>query len=191
MIFPEIVVRKTELLSNNWYKLNKVTFDIKSKDGKWQTHSRECYDRGNGAVILLYDPKRCTVVLTRQFRMPTYVNGNPTGMLVEACAGLLDKDSPEECIRRETQEETGYSIKSPRKVFELYMSPGSVTEVLHFFISEYSSESKTSVGGGVDDEEIETLEISYDEALSMISKGEIKDAKTVILLQYLRLNSLL
>lgn len=188
---PNVIILKTELLSDNWYKLNKVTFEIKKKNGEWQTQARECYDRGNGAVILLYDRKQGTVILTRQFRMPAYVNGHPTGMLIEACAGLLEDDSPEEGIRRETEEETGFVVQNPKKVFELYMSPGSVTEILHFFIAEYSAASKAGAGGGVEDEEIDVLEIPFEKAMNMVSAGEIQDAKTIILLQHLRLNNLL
>ncbi len=190
---PEVVIREVKLLSDHWYKLNKVTFDIKDKNGRWQTQARECYDRGNGAAILLYNRTQGTVVLTRQFRMPTYVNGNKTGMMIEACAGLLDQDSPEDCIRRETQEETGYVIEAPKKVFELYMSPGSVTEILHLFIAEYSKDQKKSDGGGVDEENenIEVLEVPFPQALNMISTGEIRDAKTVILLQHLKMSGVI
>jgi GDP-mannose pyrophosphatase NudK len=180
------------LLSGNWYKLYKVDFQIKGRNGEWLSQSRECYDRGNGATILLYNTVQKTVILTKQFRMPTYVNGNDTGMLVEACAGLLDADSPEECIRRETEEETGYKISRPEKVFELYMSPGSVTEILYFFIAEYSKEQKISEGGGVDEhEDIDVLELPFAKALEMVRSGEIKDAKTVILLQHLQLKGII
>jgi GDP-mannose pyrophosphatase NudK len=190
---PNVKINEVSLLSDNWYKLNKVTFDIKQKNGHWQTQSRECYDRGNGAVILLYNAAQGTVVLTSQFRMPTYMNGNATGMLIEACAGLLDQDSPEECIRRETAEETGYLIGTPQKLFELYMSPGSVTEIVHFFIAEYSNESKSGNGGGIEEEQedIDVLEIPFEQAMEMVRRGEIKDAKTIILLQHLRLNQLM
>lgn len=192
MTNPNIKIEKTELLSTNWYKLKKVSFRIKTRDGEWLAQSRECYDRGNGATILLYNSEKKTVILTKQFRMPTYINGNDTGMLIEACAGLLDEDGPEEAIKRETEEETGYKISEPQKLFELYMSPGSVTEILYFFIAEYSKEQKVGEGGGVDaHEDIDVLEIGFEEALQMIDKGEIKDAKTVILLQHLKLQNLL
>jgi GDP-mannose pyrophosphatase NudK len=185
---PNIKIEKKELLSGNWYKLYKVDFQIRGKAGEWLRQSRECYDRGNGATILLYNTEQKTVILTKQFRMPTYVNGNDDGMLIEACAGLLDADSPEECIRRETEEETGYKISKPEKVFELYMSPGSVTEILYFFIAAYTKEQKVSDGGGVDEhEDIDVLEVPFAKALEMIKTGEIKDAKTVILLQHLHL----
>ena len=182
----DIRIQQTEVLSDNWYTLRKVTFDYQLKNGTWQRQSRECYDRGNGAVILLWHPERQTVILTRQFRMPTYVNGNPDGMLIEACAGLLDRDSPEECIRRETEEETGFRISRPEKVFELYMSPGSVTEILYFFLAEYDDSQRVHAGGGVEEEEeIDVLEIPLTRAMEMISSGEIRDGKTVILLQQL------
>ena len=184
---------KTEILSNNWYTLKKVTYEYLKKDGSWQTQSREAYDRGNGATILLYNKENKTVVLTRQFRMPTFINGNKTGMLIEACAGLLDKDNPEDCIRRETEEETGYKISDVKKIFEAYMSPGSVTEVLYFFIAEYSKSMKINAGGGIEheQEDIEVLEIYFAKAMQMIDDGEIKDAKTIMLLQYAKLKSLL
>lgn len=185
-------IEKTEILSDNWYTLKKITFNILKKDGTTETQSREAYDRGNGAVILLYNTSTKNVILTKQFRMPTYVNGNTDGMLIEACAGLLDNDHPEECIKRETEEETGYKISKVEKVFEAYMSPGSVTEILHFFIAEYSSEMKITNGGGLEEEgeDIEVLEIDIEKALQMIDSGEIKDAKTIMLLQHVRLKNL-
>src|SRR5690606_39508 len=149
--------------------------------------------RGNGSVILPYDKVRGTVVLTRQFRLPTFVNGNPDGMMIEACAGLLDADNPEDCIRREAEEETGYRIDKVTKIFEAYMLPGSVTEILHFFIAEYDPSMKVAAGGGVEGEEenIEVLELPFETALGMIDSGEIRDAKTIMLLQYIRLKGIL
>lgn len=190
---PNITILQTHILSDNWYTLNKVTFNILKKDGTTETQSREAYDRGNGAVILLYNNVSNSVILTRQFRLPTYINGNTTGMLIEACAGLLDNDNPEDCIKRETEEETGYKISKVEKVFEAYMSPGSVTEILYFFIAEYSQDMKINSGGGLEEEgeNIEVLELSFDEALTMIDKGEIKDAKTIMLLQHLRIKGIL
>lgn len=190
---PEVKIINTEILSDDWYTLRKVTFEYIKKDGSIQTQSREAYDRGNGATILLYNRDTQTVILTRQFRLPTYVNGNHTGMLIEACAGLLDKDNPEDCIRRETEEETGYKVKDVRKIFEAYMSPGSVTEILYFFIAEYSKEMKVAEGGGLEeeDEDIEVMEVNIDQALRMIQSGEIKDAKTIMLLHYVRLHHIL
>ena len=188
-----IKIKETQLLSDSWYLLNKVSFDYLRKDNVWETQVREVYDRGNGATILLYNPEQKTVILTRQFRIPTYLNGNTDGMLIEACAGLLEKENPEDCIRRETEEETGYVLKDVRKVFESYMSPGSVTEILHFFVAEYSKDMKISDGGGLkkEQEEIEVLEVSLDEALTMIDTGAIKDGKTIMLLQYARLKNIL
>lgn len=185
-------ILKTETLADNWYHLKKVTFEYQHKNGKWITQSREAYDRGNGATILLYNKEQKTVILTRQFRLPTYINGNADGMLIEACAGLLDMDNPEDCIRRETEEETGFKIRDVKKVFEAYMSPGSVTEILYFFVAEYTKEMRTSEGGGVDEhEDIDVLELPFDSAYRMIESGELKDAKTIMLLQYVKLNNLL
>jgi GDP-mannose pyrophosphatase NudK len=183
-----VEVLQTEVLSDNWYVLRKVTFRLRKRDGSWETQSREAYDRGNGATILLYDRTRRTVVLTRQFRLPTYVNGNASGMLIEACAGLLDNDDPETAIAREAFEETGYEIRSPRKVMQAYMSPGSVTEILHFFVAEYSRGQRRNDGGGVEEEDIEVMELSFDEALRGIASGEIRDGKTIMLLQYAALH---
>lgn len=189
----KIKILKTEILSDNWYTLNKITYEKISSNGSVQTQSREAYDRGNGATILLYNQDLKTVILTRQFRLPTYINGNSDGMLIETCAGLLDNDNPEECIKRETEEETGYKISKVEKVFESYMSPGSVTEILHFFIAEYSKEMKTNDGGGLEEEgeDIEVLELSFDDALAMIDSGEIKDAKTIMLLQHVRVKNIM
>jgi len=186
-----VEVLNTEVLSDNWYTLRKVTYRIRRSNGEWETQSREAYDRGNGATILLYDRDRGTVILTKQFRLPTYVNGNASGMLIEACAGLLDQDDPEACIAREAKEETGFEIRNARKIFEAYMSPGSVTEVLHFFVADYSRQERVDEGGGVDDEDIEVLEMPFDKALAMISSGEIRDAKTIMLLYYARIHALL
>ncbi|MEY4962859.1 MAG: hypothetical protein RLZZ323_178 [Bacteroidota bacterium] len=187
---PKITIQKTELLSDNWYILNKVTFDYKMGSDDSETQVREVYNRGNGAVILLYNTSHKTVILTRQFRLPTYLNGNSTGMVIEACAGLLDTENPEECIIRETEEETGYRLSSVKKVFESYMSPGAVTEILYFFVGEYESDMKVSDGGGLEEEHehIEVLEYSFDKAYQMIASGEITDAKTIMLLQYAKIN---
>jgi GDP-mannose pyrophosphatase NudK len=184
-------ILKTEILSDNWYTLKKITFDLLLKNGTWAQQNREAYDRGNGATILLYNKENKTVILTRQFRLPTYINGNPDGMLIEACAGLLDLDNAEDCIRRETEEETGFTIREVKKIFEAYMSPGSVTEILFFFIAEYSRDMQTSSGGGVDSEDIEVLELPFEKALKMMETGEIKDGKTIMLLQYMKLHNIL
>jgi GDP-mannose pyrophosphatase NudK len=182
-----------ELLSDNWYTLKKYTYEIVKKDGTVHKQTREVYDRGNGASILLYNKEQKTIVLTRQFRLPSFVNGNTSGFLIEACAGLLDQDNPEQAIKRETEEETGYRIKDVRKIFEAYMSPGSVSEILHFFIAEYSQSMKIHAGGGVEheQEDIEVLEMSFDQAISMMESGEIRDAKTIMLLQYLKIKHIL
>ena len=183
----------TEILSKNWYTLKKISYEYKKKDGSWQTQFREAYDRGNGATILLYNKENKTIILTNQFRLPTFINGNETGMLIETCAGLLDTDNPEDCIKREAEEETGYKISSVKKIFEAYMSPGSVTEILYFFIAEYSKDMKVNEGGGIEheQEDIEVLEMPFAKALQMMAVGEIKDAKTIILLQYAQLNRLM
>ncbi len=185
---PAIELVKTEVLSDNWYVLRKVTFRIRRSDGSWETQSREAYDRGNGATILLYDLSRSTVILIRQFRLPSYVNGNPSGMLIETCAGLLDQEAPDQCIMREAREETGYDIRGARKVFEAYMSPGSVTELLHFFVAEYSRAQHVSEGGGVEEEDIAVLEMPFAEAMRKVASGEIRDGKTIMLLQYAALH---
>jgi GDP-mannose pyrophosphatase NudK len=187
-----INIIKSEILSDNWYTLKKITYQTTNHNGSVAIQSREAYDRGNGSVILLYNKHNQTVILTRQFRMPTYLNGNENGYLIECCAGLLDKDDPEECIKRETEEETGYKISDVKKVFEAYMSPGSVTEILYFFVAEYSKEMKVSNGGGVEEESenIEVLELPFQQALDMINTGEIRDAKTIMLLQYAQINKL-
>lgn len=193
MTNPDIKIKSSEILSDNWYILKKIVFDYQKKDGSWETQSREVYDRGNGTTILLYNKAQKTVILIRQFRMPTFVNGNKTGMIIEACAGLLEEENPEECIKRETEEETGYSLTQVRKVFQAYMSPGSVTEIIYFFVAEYSKEMKISEGGGLstEHENIDVLEIPFEKAMQMIETGEIKDAKTIMLLQYAKINNLL
>lgn len=186
---PRVNIKDTQILSNNWYTLKKVTFDYQHKSGKWIEQNHEAYDRGNGATILLFNQITKTVILTRQFRLPSYINGNPTGMLIEACAGLLDLDNPEDCIRRETEEETGFKIRDVKKIYEAYMSPGSVTEILYFFVAEYSKDMQTSTGGGVDEhEDIDVLELPFSTALEMMNNGEIKDGKTIMLLQYLQIH---
>jgi nudix-type nucleoside diphosphatase (YffH/AdpP family) len=188
-ISERIRIHSVELLSDDWYTLKKTTFDFLRKDGTWQRQSRETYDRGNGAAILLYNLEQRTVILTKQFRYPAYVNGH-SDLLIEVPAGLLEQHSPEESIRKETQEETGYKVHEVRKVFEAFMSPGSVTERLYFFVAEYDAASKHAEGGGLADEgeEIETLELDIDKAMQMIAHGEIRDGKTIMLLQYAKLN---
>ncbi len=190
---PFVKNLQLKVLSDNWYTLRKATFEYQDRAGNWSTQSREAYDRGNGATILLYNRAQSTVILTRQFRLPTYLNGNESGMLIEACAGLLDQDNAEDCIRRETEEETGYLVTDVRKIFEAYMSPGSVTEIVHFFVAEYTQAHKVHDGGGLEEEKenIEVLELSFSEAMNMIATGEIKDGKTIMLLQYAHIHQLL
>ena len=189
----KVKITSVENLSNNWYKLDKVNFKYQTKNGEWQNQSRESYDRGDGAAILLYNPTKKTVILTKQFRMPSYLNENEDGMMIEVCAGLLDADDPLTCIKKEAEEETGYKIKNPTKLFEVYSTPGAVTEKIHYFIAEYSDEMKINEGGGLEHEteEIEVLELDFESALAMILTGEICDAKTIILLQYAKINELL
>ncbi|MBC7607880.1 MAG: GDP-mannose pyrophosphatase NudK [Burkholderiales bacterium] len=189
---PIIKITQNEILSDNWYTLRKITYKYQKNNGPVETQIREAYDRGNGATILLYNKTCKTVILTRQFRLPTYLNGNENGMMIEACAGLLDTDNAEACIRRETEEETGYIVDKVRKIFEVYMSPGSVTEIVHFFVGAYTKEMKINDGGGLKEEQenIEVLEFPFEKAMEMMANGEIKDAKTIMLLQYAKINNL-
>jgi nudix-type nucleoside diphosphatase (YffH/AdpP family) len=187
-----ILIRSVEVLSDDWAILKKVTFDYRRRDGTLERQVRQTYDRGHGAVILPYDPERGTVLLVRQFRLPAYVSGHPEP-LIEACAGLLDKDDPETCIRREAQEELGYRLRDTEPVFRVFMSPGSVTERLMFFIARYSPDDRIGQGGGDrhEGEDIEVLEVSLEEALGMIDEGQIVDGKTIMLLQHLKLKGLM
>jgi nudix-type nucleoside diphosphatase (YffH/AdpP family) len=179
-------ILEARLLSDDWYILKKTTFEYRCRDGHWRRQSRETYDRGNGAVLLLFNVARSTVVLIRQFRFPAFVNGCSDGLLIEACAGLLDGEDPQTCIRREAEEETGFRVRSPRKILEAYMSPGSVTEKLHFFVAEYETQDRVSAGGGdvAEGEDIEVVELPLAAALQMIGTGAIQDGKTIMLLQY-------
>jgi nudix-type nucleoside diphosphatase (YffH/AdpP family) len=174
-----------QVLSDDWYVLKKTTFDYLRRDNTWQRQSRETYDRGNGAVVLLYNLAGGTVVLTRQFRLPAFVNGHD-GMLIEAPAGLLDASAPAQRVRQEAEEETGYRVREVTPVFEAYMSPGSVTEKLHFFVAEYDATSRVAAGGGIaaEGEDIDVLELPFALALAMVASGEIQDGKTIMLLQY-------
>lgn len=182
---------ETTVLSNDWYVLKKITFDFLRRDGRWQRQSRETYDRGNGATILLHNPATGNIVLTRQFRMPAFVSGHD-GMLIEAAAGLLDSATPEERIRAEAEEETGYRVRNIRKVFEAFMSPGSVTEKLHFYVGEYDASMRVSEGGGLEyeGEDVEVLEMPLRTALEHVERGRIVDGKTIMLLQHLALEQL-
>lgn len=186
-----IEVIKDKVLSDNYFILRNITYDLTRKNGDVIRHKREVYDRGNGATILLYNPEKKSVVLIRQFRVATWVNGNEDGRLIETCAGLLDDDEPEVCIRKEAVEETGYAVSEVHKVFELYMSPGGVTEIVHFFIARYDDSIRANSGGGVEDEDIEVLELPFAQALEMMKSGEIRDGKAVILLQYLQSSGLM
>jgi nudix-type nucleoside diphosphatase (YffH/AdpP family) len=188
-ISSRVRVREEKLLSDNWYILKTTTFDFLRADGRWQEHKRETYDRGNGAAILLYNLNRRSVVLTRQFRYPAFVNGHDD-LLIEVPAGLLDAASPEDCIRAEAEQEAGYAVRKPQKVFEAFMSPGSVTEKLHCFVAEYEPSDRIGSGGGLEHEgeDIEVFEAGFDEALAMIDDGRIRDGKTIMLLQYAALH---
>jgi nudix-type nucleoside diphosphatase (YffH/AdpP family) len=189
---PRVRPVGVEVLSDDWFVLRKATFDFQARDGSWSRQSREAYDRGNGAVILLGDRAAGTVILTRQFRWPAYVNGHPDGMLIEAPAGLLDGDAPAAAIRREVAEETGVEIGAVVPLFEVYMSPGSVTERLHFFAASYDSARGVPAAAGVvaEGEDIEVLELTLADALAMVARGEIADAKTIMLLQWAERNGL-
>src|SRR5690554_5171389 len=187
---PKINILKEETLSDQKYSLKKFVIEYEEPGKEKQLQTREVFHRGNGATILLYDKKRKTVLLTRQFRLPTYLNGNPGGMLIEACAGTLDQENPKDCIIRETREETGYHIPDAQKVYDLYVTPGAVTELMYLYVAEYTPEMKLSKGGGLEEENenIENIELSFSKVLEMVKNGEIKDAKTVVLLQYAQLN---
>jgi nudix-type nucleoside diphosphatase (YffH/AdpP family) len=183
----KVNIKKEKILSEKNYLLKEVTFEL---EGEEQT--REIYDRGNGATILLYNKEKGTVILTSQFRLPSYLNGNKTGMLTETCAGFLDGDDPETCVRRESEEETGYRLAEVKKVFEAYSSPGGLTEMLHFFVAPYSENQKVQEGGGLEEEQehIKILELPFQRAIDMMNSGEIRDAKTIILLQFALINKL-
>ena len=190
----KVKIKNVKILSDEWYTYKQVTCEIDIASGTWKNQKREVLDRGDGATILLYNQIKKTVILTRQFRLPTYLNGNPSGQLIETCAGSVEKnESPEENIKRETLEETGYLINSPQKVFEAYMSPGAVTEKIHFFVAAYDDSMKIQSGGGHPDENeyIEVMELLFDQALGMLKRGEIQDAKTIMLLQFALLNQLI
>ncbi len=193
MSFNNVKNIQIELLSKQYYTLNKITFDYLMSSGNWVTQVRECYDRGDGAGILLYNKEKQTVILTKQFRMPTYMNDNEDGFLIEICAGMLDKDNPEACIIRETEEEVGYRLRNVTKVFEAYSSPGVMTEKMHFFIGEYTDNMKVNAGGGLESEheDIEVLELPFKKAVEMLNNGDIHDTRTIVLLQYAQIHKLL
>ena len=183
---PDVVIRDVEVTSDGWHVLRRTTYDYRRRNGQWTTEQRETYDRGNGATILVYDAERGTVLLTRQFRYPVYVNGHPDGRFVEAAAGLLDADDPETAIRREAAEELGVRIGELEHVLDAYMSPGSVTERIHFYAAPYTPADRVADGGGLpeDGEDIEVLELPFADALAMMADGRIADAKTIMLLQW-------
>jgi nudix-type nucleoside diphosphatase (YffH/AdpP family) len=183
---------ESKLLSDNYYILKRLQFDYLTAKGEWVNQMREVYDRGDGAGVLLYNKEKQTVILTKQFRMPTYQNDNEDGLLVEVCAGMLDKDNPVDCIIRETEEEVGYRVKDVKKVYEAYTSPGVLTEKMHFFIAEYTDDMKVSEGGGLESEteDIEVLELPFKDAVDMLNTGKIVDMRTIVLLQYAIINKL-
>jgi nudix-type nucleoside diphosphatase (YffH/AdpP family) len=187
---PNVVVRTGEVLADSWGVLKRWTFDYRNSGGHWSTQQRETYDRGNGATILLYDRDRGTVLLSRQFRFPIYLNGHPDGLLIESAGGLLDDDDPETAIRREVEEELGVEVGEVEHIFDIYMSPGSVTERVHFYAAPYTPRTRTGAGGGVagDGEDIEVLELAFDDAAAMVRDGRIADAKTIMLLQWAALD---
>lgn len=182
---PDVVVKDVELLASDWYVVRATTLDIRGSDGTWRTERRETYDRGNGATILLHDVSRRTVLLTRQFRYPVYVNGHPDGMLLETPAGLLDEDDPETAIRREAAEETGVTVGKVEHVFDVFMSPGSVTEKIHFYAAPYRRDDVDGTRHGVEaeGEDIELVELTVDDALAGVGTTVV-DAKTIMLLQW-------
>lgn len=190
---PNVSINQVTILSDDWYTLKKVDFDYTTQKGEIQQLSREVYDRGNGAAVLLIDKSSGKIVLIKQFRMPAYLNGDENGMILEVPAGLLDNDDAETCIIREIEEETGYRVPKVEKLFESYSSPGAVTEILHYFVAYYTAEMKVTEGGGLDEEheDIEVIELPFKEALNMIKTGEIKDSKTIILLLYAKAYDLL
>lgn len=189
---PRITNVKIEVLSENWNTLQRVTSDYQKIDGTWEKQVREVYKKDDGSVILLYNKSKGTIILTRQFRLPTYLHSNKTGMLIEAPAGLLEGQDPETCIRSEAEEEVGYRVKEVKRIFDAYMSPGSVMEMVYFFVAPYTDDMKIGEGGGHahEQENIEVLEIPFDEAWQMMEKGEILDGKTIMLLHYARVNNL-
>jgi GDP-mannose pyrophosphatase NudK len=192
-LYPHVSIKNTEILADDWFPLKKVTFKYSLSANHIESQTRECYFRGNGATVLMYNKEKRTVILTRQFRLPAYLNGHKSGFLIESCAGLLEEEAPETCVIREAEEETGYRIENVKKVFELYMTPGAVTELMHFFVAEYRDDMKVDSGGGLADEQenIEVLEIDFDQCRKMMATGEIQDAKTIILLQFLIIQKLL
>ena len=186
----KVKVTSTEILSNYFFPLKKVKYEMETQQGKMEELTREVYASSNGATVLLYDRETSSVILTGQFRLPTFLNKNDTGMMIEACAGIVEEnEDPTDAIIREIEEETGYKVEKVKKLFELYSTPGSVTEMIHYYVAEYTKEQKIGNGGGLEEEneDIDVIEMPFEEAFIKIQSGEIKDAKTVILLQYAKL----
>jgi GDP-mannose pyrophosphatase NudK len=190
----EVKINGEKILSNEHYLFKRIDFDIQKKDGKWESQKREVFDHGNAVTVLLYNREEKTILLTRQFRVATYINGNSSGMLLETPAGLLDgNEPPEEAVIREIREETGYEIPSVQKVYEAYSSAGSVTELIYYYVAPYSKEQKVGMGGGLEEEgeEVQVVEMPFADAVQQLDNGEIRDAKTIVLLQYALLKNLL
>lgn len=189
----DVIIHHKEILSKEKYLLQKVDFSYKAKDGETVTKTNEVYDPGNAVTVLLYNQQARKIILTKQFRLPSYLNGNNNGMLIEACAGKTDGEDPAVAVKREIKEETGYEVEHVQKIFEAYMTPGAVTEKLSFFVAAYDASMKASEGGGLKEEQehVEVLEMNFNDALHMLQAGETKDAKTIMLLQYAALNQLL
>lgn len=189
---PDVILKGAEVLSQKRFALKNYTFELKKKEGHYETQQREIYEHGDAVAVLLYNQEKRTVLLTKQFRLASYLNGNENGYLIEACAGMLDKDTPEVAVKKEIKEETGYEVSKVQKVFEAFTSPGAFTEKIHFFVAEYAAENKVSEGGGLmeEGEEVEVLEMEFDRAYDLIASGGIQDAKTLLLLQYAKINGL-
>lgn len=189
---PDVILKGAEVLSDKRFALKNYAFELKKKDGHFETQHREIYEHGDAVAVLLYNQQKKTVLLTKQFRLASYLNGNESGYLIEVCAGMLDKDTPEVAVKKEVREETGYEVSSVQKVFEAYTSPGAFTEKIHFYVAEYAAENKVSEGGGLieEGEEVEVLEMEFDQAYNLIASGGIQDAKTMLLLQYAKINEL-
>ena len=189
MANTRIRILDTAVLSDSWAHLSKITFDYQRDDGQWQRQVREVYNRGDGAAILLYNQQRRTVVLIKQFRMPVYLSDSD-GFMVEVPAGVLEQNNPELTVQSEAEQETGYRVQDARKLFSAYVSPGSITEQIHYFCAAYTSDQKVSEGGGLDSEgeDIEVMEVLFDDAMEWIKTGQIEDSKTIVLLQYAALN---
>ena len=189
----QVNLNDIKILSDEHYILKQVDYERQKKNGEWENQKKEVFDHGNAVTALLYNKENKTIILTRQFRIATYVNGNETGMLTETCAGLIDKnETPEDTIKREINEETGYAVTQVEKVYQAYSSAGSLTELIYLYVAPYTKAQKVSEGGGLkkEAEEVEVMEMPFSQAIAMLEKGEIQDAKTIILLQYAQLKGL-